>query len=66
MYNIINVQNKDYSMPKTYDIIERNGVVGIITNVNNNHFHIMFEDGRTGVDMAVYSYRDILMFRVIG
>lgn len=51
---------------QSYDIIERLGIVGIITKVEGNKYHIMFEDGKFGVDMAVYSYRDILMFRRIG
>ena len=49
-----------------YDVIERSGVVGIITKIEGNKYHIMFEDGRFGVDMAVYTYKDMLMFRRIG
>ncbi len=49
-----------------YDVIERLGIVGIITKIEGNKYHIMFEDGRFDIDMAVYTYRDICMFRRIG
>lgn len=49
-----------------YDVIERLGVVGIITKVEGNKYYIMFEDGRYGVDLAVYTYKDMLIFRRIG
>lgn len=49
-----------------YDVIERSGVVGIITKVEGNKYHIMFEYRQFEVDMAVYTYKDILMFRRIG
>ena len=50
----------------SYDVIERRGIVGIITKVEGNKYHIMFEYGQFNVDMAVYTYKDILLFRRIG
>lgn len=50
----------------TYNVIERNGVIGIICGWKGNRAQIMFEDGKNGVSFVSYPLSAVARFRVIG
>lgn len=49
----------------SYSVIERLGVVGIICSWDGSYARIMFEDGKSGVDFAIYPIAAVAKFKVI-